>query len=119
MKPEYKFLDNFRYAREGFLAVFKSEKSFRIEIFFFVLLSIVAIFLPVSLFKKIILISSMMLPLVVELVNSAIERIVDVMYKDYNENAKYIKDSAAAAVMISLFVPTSIWIGVLMSLLGY
>ena len=113
MKPKYSFFKNFAYARAGFKEVFQKEKSFRIEMFFFVLLSIVACILPYPLWAKVVLISSMIVPLIVELLNSAIERVVDMVTSEYHELAKYAKDAAAAAVMLSLIFSGVVWIGVI------
>jgi len=113
MKPKYSFFKNFAYARAGFKEVFRSEKSFRLEIIYFVLLSIIALFLPYPVWAKIVLITSMLVPLIVELLNSAIERVVDMVTSEYNELAKYAKDAAAAAVMLSLIFSGFVWIGVI------
>jgi diacylglycerol kinase (ATP) len=111
MKPKYSFFKNFSYAREGFVEVFKKERAFQIEVFFVVLFSIVAFVLPYPLWAKIFLIASMSVVLFVELLNSAIERVVDMITDEYNELAKYAKDAAAAAVMISIFFSVLVWVG--------
>ncbi|AZV45946.1 diacylglycerol kinase [Nautilia sp. PV-1] len=113
MKPKYSFFKNFKYAREGFAEVFKKETSFKLEIIFFAVLSVVAVFLPYPVWAKIILISGMLVPLIVELLNSAIERVVDMVTSEYHELAKYAKDAAAAAVMISIFFSVLVWICVI------
>ncbi len=113
MKPEYRFFKNFAYARAGLKEVFTSEKSFRLEIVCFVILGIIALILPYPVWAKIFLIASMLVPLIVELLNSAIERVVDMVTSEYNELAKYAKDAAAAAVMFSLIFSGAVWIGVI------
>ena len=113
MKPKYEFFKNFAYARAGLREVFKSEKSFRLEIAYFVVLSIIALILPYPIWAKIFLITSMLVPLIVELLNSAIERVVDMVTREYNEFAKYAKDAAAGAVMLSLIFSGGVWIGVI------
>jgi diacylglycerol kinase (ATP) len=111
MKPKYSIFKNFSYAREGFIEVFKKERAFQIEVFFVVLFSIVAFMLPYPLWAKIFLIASMSVVLFVELLNSAIERVVDMITDEYDELAKYAKDAAAAAVMISIFFSVLVWLG--------
>lgn len=113
MKPKYQFFKNFAYARAGLKEVFTSEKSFRLEIAYFVILSIIALILPYPVWAKIFLIASMLVPLIVELLNSAIERVVDMVTTEYNEFAKYAKDAAAAAVMLSLTFCAVVWIAVI------
>ncbi|ACM93310.1 diacylglycerol kinase [Nautilia profundicola AmH] len=112
MKPDYQFFKNFAYARAGLKEVFQKEKSFRLEVMFFVILSITALVLPYPVWAKIFLIASMLVPLIVELLNSAIERVVDMVTSEYNELAKYAKDAAAAAVMLSLTFSGVVWLGV-------
>jgi diacylglycerol kinase (ATP) len=111
MKPKYSFFKNFSYAREGLIEVFKKERAFQIEIFFFICFSIIAFILPYPLWAKIFLIASMFVVLFVELLNSAIERVVDMVTDEYHELAKYAKDAAAAAVMVSIFFSAFIWVG--------
>jgi diacylglycerol kinase (ATP) len=113
VKPKYGFFKNFKYAREGFAEVFKKETSFKLEIICFVILSFAAVFLPYPVWAKIVLVSGMLIPLIAELLNSAIERVVDMVTSEYNEQAKYAKDAAAAAVMISIFFSVSVWICVI------
>jgi len=111
MKPKYSFFKNFSYAREGFVEVFKKERAFQIEVFFVAFFSIVAFVLPYPLWAKMFLIASMSVVLFVELLNSAIERVVDMITDEYHELAKYAKDAAAAAVMISIFFSVLVWAG--------
>ncbi|WP_456480649.1 diacylglycerol kinase [Nautilia sp.] len=113
MKPKYSFFKNFAYAREGFAEVFKKETSFKIEVFFFFFLGCIAFVLPYPLWAKIVLILSMLVPLTVELLNSAVERVVDMVTQEYHELAKYAKDAAAAAVMLSLFFSGGVWLCVI------
>ncbi len=111
MKPKYEFFKNFAYARAGFLEVLKSETSFKIEIVFFIIFLLIAFILPYPIWAKILLVASMLVPLIVELLNSAIERVVDMVTSEYHELAKYAKDAAAAAVMFSLIFSAAVWIG--------
>jgi diacylglycerol kinase (ATP) len=113
MKPKYHFFKNFKYAREGFLEVLKKETSFKIEVILAVFLTFVAIFLPYPLYAKLILIGVLLIPLMVELLNSAIERVVDMVTQEYHELAKYAKDAAAAAVMLSLTFCAVVWMAVI------
>ena len=111
MKPKYNFFKNFSYAIAGFVEVLKKEKAFQIEVFFVIFLSIVVFILNYPLWIKLFLIASMFVVLFVELLNSAIERVVDMITNEYNELAKYAKDASAAAVKISVLFYILIWIG--------
>ncbi|WP_281951912.1 diacylglycerol kinase [Nitrosophilus kaiyonis] len=111
-KPKYSLFKNAKYAIDGLIEAFKNEVSFKIEIVFFTILTIVIWFLPISLLSKTILQTSIFIPLIVELINSAIERVVDLVTKDFHPLAKYAKDAGAAAVLLSLFLTLGIWIAV-------
>ena len=110
MKPEYKFFKNFGYALEGFIEVVKKETSFKLEIFFFIVFTVLALVLSFPVWAKIFLIASMLVPLIVELLNSAVERVVDMVTQEYHPLAKYAKDAAAAAVMLSISFSILVWI---------
>jgi len=114
MKPKYRFFDNFRYAREGFWEVFKSETSFKIEVVIIAILSVTALFLPFPMWAKAVLIVGMFPVIIAELLNSAIERVVDMYTKEYHPLAKYAKDAGAGAVMFSIAFSAGIWIAVIL-----
>jgi len=111
-KPKYSLFKNARYALDGLIEAFINETSFKIEIFLFAIFSIIIWLLPISLLSKTILQTSLFIPLIIELLNSAVERVVDLVTKDFHPLAKYAKDVAAAAVMLSLFLTLGIWISV-------
>ena len=69
----------------------------------------VAIWLGQSLLEKLLLILSLMLVLIVELLNSAIEATVDRIGSDHHELAGRAKDMSSAAVFISLVVVLAVW----------
>lgn len=108
-KPEYSVWKNFGYALEGFVHVFRHERIFRIEAVLFVLLSIVAWSIDVTKCERLWLQFSLFLPIVAELINSAIERGVDLSTREYHLLAKAAKDSAAAACLISVVMTLLIW----------
>ncbi|WP_289164048.1 diacylglycerol kinase, partial [uncultured Parasutterella sp.] len=66
-----------RYSAQGFKAAWKTEDAFRQESVLAVILIPVAVLLPVSLVYKLLLIGSIILVLIVEVLNSAIEAVVD------------------------------------------
>jgi diacylglycerol kinase (ATP) len=113
MKPKYNFFKNTGYAISGLVEVFQSEKSFRMHLLAFVIFSAIALLLPVEALYKWILILSMIPNFIVELINSAIERTVDLVTDEYHPLAKKAKDAAAAAVMITILFATAIWVGVI------
>jgi diacylglycerol kinase (ATP) len=110
MKPKYSLKNNFLYAVDGAKEVFK-EVSFKIEIFFFILMSIILILLSYPLWAKICMFSSMFFPITAEIFNTAIEKTVDLASEDFHHLAKKAKDIAAFGVFISIFIPVSVWCG--------
>lgn len=87
----------------------KNETAFRQEIVLYVLLLIVLFFLPISILFKSILLVVNTIVLLVELINSAIEAIVDMVSPEYSELAKHAKDLGSAVVLISLVLAIVLW----------
>lgn len=86
----------------GLKTAFVNEVAFRQEIVLALFLGPVALILPISLLFKIYLFCSIIIVLVSELLNSAIEVVVDGLSPEYNLWAKQAKDLGSAAVFLSL-----------------
>lgn len=86
----------------GLKTAFVNEAAFRQEIILALFLGPVAVILPVSLLFKIYLICSIIIVLVSELLNTAIEVVVDALSPEYSLWAKQAKDLGSAAVFLSL-----------------
>ncbi len=99
----------FNYSLDGLRAAFISEAAFRQEIFLFFLLLPVVFFLPVSNYIKCLLLMANTLVLIVELLNSGIEAVVDMTSPEYHKLAKQAKDMGSAAVLLSLLLTVSLW----------
>jgi len=108
-KPKYHLFKNTQYAIEGFLHAFKTESSFKLELLTSILI-IPAIFLFIdSTTHQLILLATFFLILIVELLNSAVENVVDLVTKDIHPLAKSAKDIGATAVMFSIILHTICW----------
>lgn len=103
----------FLYSLSGLRTALKNEIAFRQELFAFVILTVIAIILPVSSTMKILLIVSIISVMIVELLNSAIETIVDKISLEYSDSAKRAKDMGSSAVFLTIVCATVIWIYVL------
>lgn len=112
-KPKYNFFKNSKYAIDGLFHALKTEKSFRIELFLSVIIIVCIVLIDISLVLKLILFTSGILILVVELINSAIENVVDLVTKDIHPLAKTSKDIGATAVMFSILLHLSCWVIIL------
>jgi diacylglycerol kinase (ATP) len=114
-KPKYNLFKNSYYAVEGLIDLIKNEKSFKLQILFFVLFSIIAFCIPIILIGKIILFLSLWLPIIAEIINSAIERVVDLITQDFHDLAKRSKDIGATIVFVSIFFTLTTWILILVN----
>ncbi|MDH5561251.1 MAG: diacylglycerol kinase [Deltaproteobacteria bacterium] len=99
----------FFYSIEGFKSAFVSEAAFRQELLLFIILLPAAIFLPVTVIEKLILIACLFVVLIVELLNSAVESTIDLITQEFHPLAKKAKDIASAAVLLSLIMTLVIW----------
>ena len=105
----------FGYSLAGFRAAYKHEDAFRQEALLAVILIPLAIWLPVSLIGKALMIGSVLLVMIVELLNSAIEATVDRISLDSHDLAKRAKDIGSAAVLVSLINTMVMWLLVLLA----
>lgn len=104
------FLHSIRYAIDGFFAACKHEPSFREDLLFAACLVPLAIILPLNAVSTALMIASLILILIVELLNSAIEWIIDYLRPERHPLAKRIKDMASAAVFLSYINCIAVWV---------
>ena len=97
------------YSRAGFRAAYKHENAFRQELWLAVILIPLAFWLPASNLGKALMIASVLLVIIVELLNSAIEATVDRISLDNHDLAKRAKDIGSAAVLLSLVNVIVVW----------
>ncbi len=98
------------YSKEGLQAAFKGEAAFRQEVILFLLFLPLIFFLPFSLVFKVLLLVANTIVLIVELLNSAIEAVVDLVSPEYNILAKNAKDMGSAAVLLTVMLASTLWI---------
>lgn len=99
----------FFYSIEGLKAAYRHEDAFRQEVLLALILIPAALFVPASGIGKALMIGSVLLVLVVELLNSAVEAAVDRISLDHHRLAKRAKDIGSAAVMLSLLNVAVVW----------
>ncbi|ASM40097.1 diacylglycerol kinase [Campylobacter sp. RM12327] len=116
MKPKYNFFKNTKYALSGIYCMLKSETSFRIELFLGSIFIIIALCLKIDILHKILLILPIFLIFITECINSAIERCVDLVTKDYHILAKEAKDIGSCAVFLSICLCVCIWVAILVKI---
>lgn len=98
------------YSLQGLKSCLKNEAAFRQEVVLFLLLLPLLIYLPVSGILKLMLLAVNMLVLIVELLNSAIESVVDMVSPEYHDLAGRAKDMGSGAVFLSLIIATVFWV---------
>ncbi|MGA1795237.1 MAG: diacylglycerol kinase [bacterium] len=103
----YAFINSFN----GLRLALVTEAAFRQEVLLAAILIPAALLLPIPLFSKGIMIASIVLVLTVEILNSAIEALCDLVCMDDHPLAKRAKDLGSAAVMMSLVLLAVVWIG--------
>lgn len=103
----------FSYSVDGFKAAWRYEAAFRQELVIVVIGTIVALSLRVSAFEKLMLVALMIFVLIVELINSAIETVVDRISLDPNPLSKNAKDMGSTAVALSILISVAAWATVL------
>ena len=101
------------YSWLGFKAAYKNESAFRQELWLCIVLIPVAIYFGESLLDKAILISSLLFILIVELLNSAIEAVVDRIGDEVHELSGRAKDMGSTAVFLAITLAVIVWAGVL------
>jgi len=104
-----RILKAFVYSFDGFCAAFKSESAFRQDVAVFVAGTSAAVYLPFSWEQRGILISSLLLILMAELVNTAIETVVDRISPDYHDLSKKAKDIGSLLVLLSFVNAVFLW----------
>jgi diacylglycerol kinase (ATP) len=97
------------YSVDGFRAAYRHEDAFRQEVMLAVVLIPLALFLPASGVGKAMMIASVLLVLLVELLNSAVEATVDRISLENHQLAKRAKDVGSAAVFVSLVNVLAVW----------
>ncbi len=102
----------------GLGQAWRHEHAFRQELFLAVPASVLALLLPVSALEKLLLIGVLVMVLVVELLNSAIEAVVDRISLERHSLSKDAKDFGSAAVMLSLLLALAIWTVIVWPLLA-
>ncbi len=99
----------FVWSMQGLRATWAVESSFRLEVYLFVVLAPLALWLGDSGVERAVLVGSMMLVLVVEVLNSALEAVVDRWGPEHHELAGRAKDMGSAAVFLADMIVLLCW----------
>jgi diacylglycerol kinase (ATP) len=111
-------IDSFNYAFEGIIHVLRTQRNLRIHFLAAVLVFGGAIAVGVSRLQLIALVLAIAFVLVAEMLNTAIEGVIDVSTTSFDPNAKLAKDIAAGAVLIASITALAIGFLVFQSAVG-
>ncbi len=101
IKKTKKILNSFKYAISGVKLAFKTERNMKIYVAIIILVIMMGIILNISVVEWILCVIAIGLVVSVELINTSIEVLTDVVMPERNSKAKIVKDVAAGAVLIS------------------
>lgn len=110
-----RIINAFTYSWDGFVATCQTEASFRQDLAVFIIFSALAMFLNIPLIHKLVLISCLLFILIAELVNTAIECIVDRISEQYHPLSRKAKDIGSLLVFLS-YINALLWWGSLIYL---
>jgi diacylglycerol kinase (ATP) len=99
----------FSYSMDGFKAAWQNEAAFRQEMLVVVIGTVTALSMKISAFEKLMLVAVLVFVLVVELINSAIEAIVDRISLEPHPLSKNAKDLGSAAVALAIGIAAAAW----------
>jgi diacylglycerol kinase (ATP) len=112
-KPKYNLFKNTKYALDGLIIAIKTESSFKLELFCAIFIIAGILYIDTTLTNKLILLVTGILVLIVELLNSAIENVVDLCTKEIHPLAKIAKDIGSTAVMFTITLHVCCWFFIL------
>lgn len=98
-----------RWSWQGLRAAWRHESSFRLEVYLFVALAPLAVWLGESPVERVLMLGSMLLVLSMELANSAIEAVIERYGSEFHELAGRAKDMGSAAVFVLMMNVLLCW----------
>ena len=98
-----------RFSAQGFVHAWRHESAFRQELTLGVLLTPLALWLGQTALERVLLIACLLLVLIVELLNSAVEAAIDRVGDEHHELSGRAKDLGSAAVFLSLGLVLLVW----------
>ena len=108
-KPAFGLFANIHYALAGLRTILRDETSFKIQLAAIAVVTVALIFAPLPLQPRLILFVSMWLIPFAEAINSAIERVVDLVTQEHHPLAGQAKDIGAFIVLMAFGIVVMIW----------
>lgn len=104
-----RLINAFGYSMDGFKAAYQHEDAFRQEVWLSLVLIPLAFYLESEALHRILMVGSVLLVMIVELLNSAVEAVVDRVSIERHALAKRAKDIGSAAVLLALINLGVVW----------
>jgi diacylglycerol kinase (ATP) len=104
-----RLINAFGYSMDGFKAAYQHEDAFRQEVWLSLVLIPLAFYLEADALHRILMVGSVLLVMIVELLNSAVEAVVDRVSIERHALAKRAKDIGSAAVLLALINLGVVW----------
>jgi len=105
-----RFFRSFSYAVKGILFTMRNEKNFQVEVFVGIFVIGMMLFFPLTPLERSLIVLSIALVLTLELANTALERVMDILKPRVHPYARIIKDVMAGAVLLATFATIAIGI---------
>ncbi len=112
-----RLINALRYSVDGFRAAWAHEDAFRQEVLLAAVMLPIAWLIPVTTVERLLLTGSVLLVLIVELLNTAVEAAIDRHSYEINPLAKQAKDFGSAAVLLALLIAGITWVAIVWPLL--
>lgn len=104
-----------KFSLQGFLSTYDSEEAFRQECYAGIVMIPLSFWIASTLIEWLLMITSFLLILVVELLNSAIEAAIDRFGGSHHELSGKAKDAGSAAVSVAILITAIIWFSILLT----
>ena len=104
----------FHYSMAGFRAAFANEQAFRQEVYCLIVLAPLGLWWGETGLERALLVGSLLIVPIVELLNSAVEAVVDRVGTEHHELSGRAKDMGSAAVLLSILLAGLVWLLVLL-----
>ena len=98
-----------RYSFAGLRSAFSSEEAFRLEVLCLIILTPLALYFGQTPVERVLLIGSVLLLMIIELLNTAVEAVVDRVGSEYHELSRQAKDIGSAAVFLGMMMVAMVW----------
>ena len=108
-----RLINAMRWSMKGFRSTYKNEEAFRQEVLLLIILAPLGLWLGDNGVERALLVGPLLIVLIVELLNSAIESVVDRISTENHKLSGRAKDQGSAAVLVSLMLVVLCWIMVL------